>query len=258
MIHPEIWQSEDFSKLSLFARLLFIGMFSMADDYGKGRAKPVYLKSVIFPYDDGMRIIDVEKALSEIGSNMSVTFYAHDGNDYYRLDNWESWQKVDKPQSSKIPDPFQNDSENSTERFDENSRMILEKVQNYSEQNQEQFQNDSENFSLSIREENKKRKEEKRDAREARTLTLSFGEFRNVKLTQEEYDNLVGRFEEWVISDKIDYLDSKIESGIRKYCDYKNHYVTILNWCKKDNPAQPETHKKLDDDGEVDYTQWQN
>ena len=70
-----------------------------------------------------MRIIDVEKALSEIGSNMSVTFYAHDGNDYYILNNWNIWQRVDKPQPSKIPDPtgftahsgivpdsFQNDS----------------------------------------------------------------------------------------------------------------------------------------------------
>lgn len=105
MIDPNIWQSEDFSKLSLLAKLLFIGMFSLSDDEGKGRAKPVYLKSVVFPYDDGMRLIDVEKALLEIGSNMSVTFYAHDGNDYYKMDNWRKWQRVEKPQPSQIPDP---------------------------------------------------------------------------------------------------------------------------------------------------------
>ena len=121
MIHPDIWESEDFSKLSMLAKLLFIGMFSMADDEGKGRAKPVYLKSIIFPYDDGMRIIDVEKALSEIGSNMSVTFYAHDENYYYRIDSWDKWQRVDKPQPSKIPEP---------QAFDGDSGMIPESVEN--------------------------------------------------------------------------------------------------------------------------------
>ena len=105
MINPNIWQSEDFSKLSTLAKLVFIGMFSLADDEGKGRAKPVYLKSVIFPYDDGMRLTDIEKALSEIGSNMSVTFYASNGNQYYRMDNWKKWQKVEKPSESIIPDP---------------------------------------------------------------------------------------------------------------------------------------------------------
>ena len=105
MIDPAIWQSESFAKLTPLGKLMFIGMFSLADDEGKGRSKAIYLKSVLFPYDDGMRLIDVEKALSEIGSNMSVTFYAHDGNDYYRLDNWRKWQRVDKPQPSIIPDP---------------------------------------------------------------------------------------------------------------------------------------------------------
>ena len=124
MIDPNIWESEDFSKLSIIARLLFIGMFSLADDEGKGRAKAVYLKSVVFPYDDKIRIIDVETALSEIGLNMSVTFYAHNDNSYYRLDNWSVWQRVDKPQPSKIPDPTPiNDT---TESFRNHSRIIPE------------------------------------------------------------------------------------------------------------------------------------
>ena len=38
MIDPNFWESEDVSRLSLFARLLFIGMISNADDEGRGRA----------------------------------------------------------------------------------------------------------------------------------------------------------------------------------------------------------------------------
>ena len=105
MIDPNIWMSEDFSKLSTLAKLVFIGMFSNADDEGRGRAKAIYLKSILFPYDEAIRVIDVDKTLSEIGSNMSVTFYSHNGNEYYVFDNWSKWQKVDKPTPSIIPAP---------------------------------------------------------------------------------------------------------------------------------------------------------
>lgn len=105
VISPQIWQSEDFSNLSLLARLTFIGLFSNADDEGRGHAKAGYVKSTVFPYDDGMRVSDIDKALSEIASNVSVTFYAHDGKEYYSLDNWSEWQKVERATPSKLPSP---------------------------------------------------------------------------------------------------------------------------------------------------------
>lgn len=108
MIDPNIWQSEDFSKLSTLGKLVFIGLFSLADDEGKGRSNPVYLKSSLFPYEEGIRSADIDKTLSEIGSNMSVIFYTHDGSNYYNLYNWNEWQKIDKPTPSKIPDYDEN------------------------------------------------------------------------------------------------------------------------------------------------------
>ncbi len=111
MISPDIWQSEDFSKLSTLAKIVFIGMFSNADDEGRGRGKAVYLKSIIFPYDEDIRVADVDKTLSEISSNMSVIFYSHNENVYYELTNWNIWQKVEKPQPSKIPAFIENDEE---------------------------------------------------------------------------------------------------------------------------------------------------
>ena len=106
MIDPNIWQSEDFSKLSTLAKLVFIGLFSQADDEGRGRAKPIYIKSILFPYDEKVRLIDIETALSEIALNLSVTFYSvGNGNEYYSLNNWENWQTIDKPKPSKIPSP---------------------------------------------------------------------------------------------------------------------------------------------------------
>lgn len=111
MISPEIWQSEDFSELSTLAKLVFIGLFSNADDEGRGRARAVYIKSIVLPYEEGIRVADIEKSLDEIAAHMSVIFYTHDGNEYYELTNWNVWQKVDKPQKSKIPPYNSDDSE---------------------------------------------------------------------------------------------------------------------------------------------------
>ena len=104
MIDPNIWQSEDFSRLSTLAKLVFIGLFSLADDEGRGRSNPVYLKSSLFPYEEGIRSADIDKTLSEISSNMSVIFYSCDGSSYYSLYKWNDWQKIDRPSESKIPE----------------------------------------------------------------------------------------------------------------------------------------------------------
>lgn len=121
MIDPNIWQSEDFSKLSTLGKLVFIGLFSLADDEGRGRSNPIYLKSTLFPYEEGIRSADIDKTLSEISSNMSVIFYSCDGSSYYSLYNWNTWQKIDRPSASKIPEY---DSQTMQRTFAENSSNI--------------------------------------------------------------------------------------------------------------------------------------
>lgn len=112
MIDPNIWQSEDFSKLKTLSKLVFIGLFSNADDYGYGRAKAAYVKSMLFPYDEDIRTTDIEKSLDEIAANMSIVFYkTNNGNEYYSLKNWSKWQKVDKPSVSVIPPPIEDNLE---------------------------------------------------------------------------------------------------------------------------------------------------
>lgn len=105
MISPEIWESSSFSKLSDFAKLIFIGLISNADDSGKGKANPGYIRSKLFPNDEDRRVTDIKKALSEIALTMSITFYEVEGDNFYLLTNWARWQKIDRPTPSKIPDP---------------------------------------------------------------------------------------------------------------------------------------------------------
>ncbi len=102
MLDPNIWDSADFANLSVLSKLIFIGMISNADDEGRGRANTSYLKSKIFPYDMQMHISDIEKSLDEIAAHVSVLFYTYRSCDYYSLVHWKKWQRVDKPQPSRI------------------------------------------------------------------------------------------------------------------------------------------------------------
>ena len=105
MIDPGIWSSEDFSKLTSFSKLVFIGLFSLADDEGRGKANPSYLKSMLFPYEEGIRSADIKKTLQEIASTMSVIFYTHDEKEYYALKSWGKFQTINKPTPSAVPAP---------------------------------------------------------------------------------------------------------------------------------------------------------
>lgn len=131
MISPEIWENEGFGELSMLAKVLFIGMISQADDDGKGVLSPQLLKSRILPYDE-LRIADVDKALNEIGHNLSaglssetdedkalnerghklsVVFYEVEGKRYYLFENWRKWQTINRPIPSKLPNPPAADGE---------------------------------------------------------------------------------------------------------------------------------------------------
>jgi hypothetical protein len=109
MIDPNIWASEDMAKLTIRQRLLVIGLFSNSDDHGKGKAKPTYVRSTIFPYDD-VPIDDVIADLEIINVTISIEFYVVENNSYYRFTKWNKWQTVQKPQPSLIPDPVENHS----------------------------------------------------------------------------------------------------------------------------------------------------
>lgn len=102
MIDPNIWESEDFSCLSSLDKLVFIGLFSLADDEGYGKANPVLIRNSLFPYNDNVRNADIEKSLCNIAAHMSVVFYVIDGKQYYCLTHWDKWQKVPKPKESQI------------------------------------------------------------------------------------------------------------------------------------------------------------
>ncbi|MGF3112969.1 replisome organizer [Facklamia sp. P9177] len=63
-----------------------------------------------------------------------------------------------------------------------------------------------------------------------KTSTLFYGQFKNVKLSEEEYKKLEEELKKNTQT-MIDKLSRYMESSGK---DYKNHYVTILNWYEED------------------------
>lgn len=93
IIHPEFWTSEDMIPLSPIARLLFIGIWTFADDDGRIPFKVISLKCQIFPMDN----IDVVPLVEELLSIGVVTEYSFEGDKYLVVKSWSKHQKIKYP-----------------------------------------------------------------------------------------------------------------------------------------------------------------
>lgn len=103
MIDPGLWVDEGFVELSMGARLLWIGLISMADDHGRGMAGPKSIKAQIFASDD-TTLEEIDAWKTEVAARMQIHFYGVGNREYYSLDRWKTYQYVHSPKPSTHPD----------------------------------------------------------------------------------------------------------------------------------------------------------
>jgi hypothetical protein len=104
MLDSSIWSNEDFAALPPLGRLLMIGMINLADDQGRLKAHPVFLRSQIFPYD----VVEIEQIrvwLSQMTQSGTILLYQADGKDYVQFMNWWEYQSLSFAQPSDHPAP---------------------------------------------------------------------------------------------------------------------------------------------------------
>jgi len=108
-IHPEIWKDPVFGRMTADEQVLFIGLFSIADDDGRTNADPAYLRSELFAYKECS--IETVKALRDSVAEKvpSVHIYHAKGIDLIALLKWKDYQKPKYPKASKLPPPFVQD-----------------------------------------------------------------------------------------------------------------------------------------------------
>lgn len=103
-IKPEFWTNDKILSIAPLTRLLFIGMWNFADDYGRMDFAPLSIKARVFPNDE-ILAADVRDMLNELCHANLLLIYSANDKEYIQITGWDH-QKIDKRNVSKIPAPF--------------------------------------------------------------------------------------------------------------------------------------------------------
>lgn len=105
MLWPGFWSSHHWLKCETYRKqLLYIGIFSNADDQGRILGLSTYLNGLIFPYK---KISDdtIQEDLEWLSKEGMLAIYEHEDVPYYFVAKWEKYQSINHPQPSKLPVP---------------------------------------------------------------------------------------------------------------------------------------------------------
>lgn len=105
MIKPEFWSDSKIGKLSLGARLLFIGIWNFADDYGVISASPRRLLGEVFENDETVSLADVSGWTEELVASGRLVRFEADEKEWLYVRRWREHQKVDSPSQRRNPFP---------------------------------------------------------------------------------------------------------------------------------------------------------
>ncbi len=122
-IKPEFWTSEQVVECSPTARLLFIGIWTFADDGGVHPYTTRRLKMEVFP-GDAMTDEQVGALVDELIRAKLLRVYEVDGERFLLVTGWKH-QKIEKP-TLRFPQPsedtqFDDDSPSTRRTFDDHS-----------------------------------------------------------------------------------------------------------------------------------------
>ncbi len=99
-IKPGFFENEDLAELSPEARLLFIGLWCMADKRGRLEDTPKKIKRTLLPYDE----VNVDKLLTSLHEKGFIVRYEVMGNRYIEIANFSKHQRPHpKEKESQIP-----------------------------------------------------------------------------------------------------------------------------------------------------------
>lgn len=117
-IKPKFFQNDELGELPPLARLLFIGMWTIADFRGCLEFRPKRIKTQVLPYDE----CDIEALSMALDKSGFISIYSVQGQRYAKIIKFERHQtphKNERDAGSDIPDVEEKDSEISELKKDE-------------------------------------------------------------------------------------------------------------------------------------------
>lgn len=95
-IKPEFWTSEQVVECSRDARLLFIGLWTFADDSGINPASLQRIRMQVFPGDD-LSLDEIRALIKELLAVRLIEEYDVEGRAYWRITGFSQHQRIDQP-----------------------------------------------------------------------------------------------------------------------------------------------------------------
>lgn len=103
-IKPGFFKNEDLSELSPYARLLFVGLWCLADREGYLEDRPKRIKGELFPYEN----VNVDQYLNDLHVAGFIIRYEVDGERYISIPKFSDHQNPHhREAASRIPKPEQ-------------------------------------------------------------------------------------------------------------------------------------------------------
>lgn len=106
-IKPEFWRSPDIMQLDHFQRLLYIGLWNLADDEGRGEYNAAAIAADLFLSEYSLNphgvLTQVETAFTEYSNSGMVRLYRVKNRQYFEIVNWLDHQRINRPSASKFP-----------------------------------------------------------------------------------------------------------------------------------------------------------
>jgi hypothetical protein len=84
-IKPGFFMNKELAECDITARILFIGLWFLADKEGKFEDRPKKIRAFVFPYEN----CDVDELLNQLQDHGFILRYEADGNKYIQLINFE-------------------------------------------------------------------------------------------------------------------------------------------------------------------------
>jgi hypothetical protein len=120
-IKPGFFMNEELAELPCEARLLFIGLWTIADRDGRLEDRPRKIKAAVFPYED----LDVDSLLGLLAGKKFVRRYRIKGLACIEIDNFVKHQKPHpKEPPSLVPAPEDREDESGEERGEGEERGV--------------------------------------------------------------------------------------------------------------------------------------
>ncbi len=103
-VKPELFKHEDLAELPPLDRLLFIGLFCLADREGRLEDRPKRIKAELLPYDNA----NIPEMLKRLEGGGFVTLYSDERGRYIQIDTFTKHQRITGKESqiqSQFPAP---------------------------------------------------------------------------------------------------------------------------------------------------------